>query len=150
MDDDIHAKRDEAEWWKKYNDHLRSSEWKELRKNALEKAGNQCEFIVPSPKTIIGHMDFDERCSCTEDLELHHLHYKTFGKEQLNDVIVYCRFHHKIAHVMNKKCIACGEYVIHDYEDAEWLVESCGDLESAMENLSDLCSGCEHFALKDD
>lgn len=47
--------------------------YQELRKRRLAKAGYQCE-----------------KCSSPRDLQLHHRHYGTLGRERLSDVVILC------------------------------------------------------------
>jgi AbiV family abortive infection protein len=39
----------------------------------------------------------DERCPATEHLHVHHLHYRSLGREQDHDCKCLCRFHHQVA-----------------------------------------------------
>ena len=65
----------------KYNDYLRSDDWKHVRRLKLEFAGNRCE-----------------RCGATDELHVHHLTYERFGNENLTDLQVLCKPCHNRAH----------------------------------------------------
>lgn len=71
----------------RYKVHLDSEYWRKLRRQALKRAQNRCEWITRTGR----------RCTATNRLEVHHLHYRTFGREQLEDVQVLCPRHHAIA-----------------------------------------------------
>lgn len=74
-----------------YEAHLRSDYWRSLRERALQRAGHRCEWVMErGPRTGL-------RCAATSHLEVHHLHYQTFGRERLEDVRVLCPAHHAIA-----------------------------------------------------
>ncbi|MEI8165505.1 MAG: hypothetical protein WCG26_03965 [Chloroflexales bacterium] len=70
-----------------YEAHLRSDAWAELRRRALARATGRCEWVTRT----------GNRCTCTKRLEVHHLHYRSFGHEALTDVQVLCQRHHAIA-----------------------------------------------------
>lgn len=66
-------------WRQRYEDHIRSAYWRELKAKVIRRRGNRCE-----------------RCGCADSpLELHHNHYKTMGRERLKDVALLCRPCHK-------------------------------------------------------
>lgn len=76
-----------------------SAAWKRLRKEALERAGHQCEYIVasdfysPSSDTI---EEFTVRCSVINPLHIHHKTNVRFGgNELLKDLQVLCSYHHR-------------------------------------------------------
>lgn len=60
--------------------HYQSPYWHNLRAKARTRAGNQCEREIPVGDDPKGG-DRTERCETTAGLQLHHLHYDTFGKE---------------------------------------------------------------------
>ena len=62
-------------WKQRYQEHLRSPFWRELKAKVIRRRGNKCET-----------------CKCeTCHLDLHHKHYKTFGRERQKDVKLLCR-----------------------------------------------------------
>lgn len=87
----------------RYDTYLRSATWKAKRKEALERAGYQCE------RRIRFTFDSEEFCSwrCTggygrdlppaSELHVHHKTYARFGGEELpDDLEVLCPYHHAI------------------------------------------------------
>ena len=62
-----------------YNEYLRSNHWKETRKRALERAGNQCSI-----------------CRSTKRLNVHHNNYDRLGKELDTDLTVLCEKCHDL------------------------------------------------------
>ena len=67
-------------WRDRYAKHMKSKYWAELKSKVIKRRGKMCE-----------------RCrnvSCS--LDLHHLHYRTFGKERQKDVQLLCRDCHRI------------------------------------------------------
>lgn len=75
---------------KAYSSFLKSAVWKRIRKAALERAGNQCEY------TNIGVFTGRPwRCGATLTLTVDHKTYARFGgRERPRDLQVLCRFHH--------------------------------------------------------
>ena len=68
---------------REYTEHLASPAWRRIRESALARAGGRCE-----------------RCGKpfgSHDLEVHHRHYDTLGRESLSDVVVLCRPCHRKA-----------------------------------------------------
>lgn len=64
-----------------YNEYLKSLYWGNFREQAIIHFKNKC-------------------CSCknTTDLEVHHIHYESIGRETLDDVKVMYKKCHKEAH----------------------------------------------------
>lgn len=59
----------------RYHKRISSAQWKSLKRKVIGQRGNQCE-----------------RCGRENaSLELHHLHYRSMGSEQPEDVILLCR-----------------------------------------------------------
>lgn len=79
--------REQAAWRERYARHLRSDVWARLRRAALQRAGWRCTWVTRTGR----------RCTATTNLEVHHLHYRTFERETLQDVQVLCHRHHQIA-----------------------------------------------------
>jgi hypothetical protein len=72
--DSYHFFNGRSDFPDRYVQHLSSSEWKSLRCKVIEQRGNKCE-----------------RCGQrSESLSLHHLHYRSLGREQLEDVALLC------------------------------------------------------------
>lgn len=66
----------------RYTDNLASPGWKARRDHMLDIANNRCEW-----------------CSGTNvELQVHHLHYRTLGKEDPTDLIVLCDDCHLLIH----------------------------------------------------
>lgn len=58
---------------KQYREYLGSLQWHFTREAALSRAQHKCQ-----------------RCGKLKDLEVHHKHYGTFGREQPDDLTVLC------------------------------------------------------------
>ena len=67
-------------WADRYAAHIKSAYWAELKRKVIKRRGKKCE-----------------RC-CKEGgpLDLHHLHYRTFGRERQKDVQLLCRPCHEV------------------------------------------------------
>ena len=61
-------------WRSRYLQYLQSPEWSALRLTAIEQTGGKCQ-----------------RCGYIGGLEVHHLHYRTLGRESQRDVLVVCK-----------------------------------------------------------
>lgn len=72
-----------------YSHALSRPAWRDkrvgLRPRALDRAGYRCEHRARLLRL---------RCPARGRLEVHHLTYKNFPKEQLDDLQVLCRLHH--------------------------------------------------------
>ena len=67
-----------------YGEYLKSGAWSNTRNKCLSKNGHRC-FI----------------CGCTSllrRLDVHHLHYRTVGREGMGDILPLCEWNHKIVH----------------------------------------------------
>lgn len=71
-----------------------TKESKAARQAALERAGGRCEY----PQARIGMRldDLPIRCTATENLECHHVHYQRAGNENPDDFLVLCKEHHHL------------------------------------------------------
>lgn len=69
-----------------YNQYINSPLWFVKRAQILKQRGNRCE-----------------ECGTTQELQVHHLHYRTFRDERPQDLKVLCEPCHKLWHRM-KKC----------------------------------------------
>lgn len=65
----------------KYYRYLKSPQWKEKRRFALEFYGNQCGL-----------------CGSRYDLEIHHRSYKNIFRELMEDLMVLCETCHRTHH----------------------------------------------------
>ena len=81
-----------TKWQKKYDDYISSAAWRAKRKQKLESVGHCCQ--------VIG-------CKLREELECHHLTYKRFGDERMDDLVILCDIHHAIVHFQDKMA-KCG------------------------------------------
>lgn len=75
-----------------------SAAWKRLRKEALERAGGECEhewLLIDPLKRIAPHM---HRCDETQGLQVHHKKGSLrFGGDELpEDLQVLCEYHHRL------------------------------------------------------
>ena len=73
--DNYHHFRGRSDFADRYQQHISSPEWKRLKDRLLTQRGSKCE-------------------RCGQDsvsLELHHLHYRSLGDEQPEDVELLCR-----------------------------------------------------------
>lgn len=67
--------------WLDYQAYLLSEKWQQKRRAALKRAGYKCQYCGKSGIP----------------LQVHHLHYRNFGKEKPNDLRVACEDCHPIA-----------------------------------------------------
>jgi hypothetical protein len=68
------------QWRQRYNDHLNSEEWRELKREIIDERGAECE-----------------RCGEEGVLYLHHKTYERLGEELPSDLELLCGDCHKIA-----------------------------------------------------
>ncbi len=95
-----------------YKRYLQSSHWQKVRSRRLAVANQRCEFrpeiegwYNPKHGPALG-----ERCAATDNLEVHHLHYKSVGAENHSDLEVLCRFHHLVREAVGDLyCSECGD-----------------------------------------
>ena len=76
----LHARRTELSRMR-FEEYLKTPEWKTRRSRALIRAGNRCQV-----------------CTNTDRLEVHHRSYERFGDELLEDLVVMCRKCHQHFH----------------------------------------------------
>jgi len=70
-----------------YEEYINSDTWKKKRQERLEIDGYTCQ---------VG--------DCTEDLEVHHKHYRSLGNENVReDLITLCRTHHDAITNVNRQ-----------------------------------------------
>jgi 5-methylcytosine-specific restriction endonuclease McrA len=106
----VNAKR-KAKREKAYKSFLSSAKWKQLRKEALQRAGYQCETEFQFSPDISNYgMDYEWvvfRCPSTDRLHVDHLTYARFGGDELpEDLKVLCYDHHMKRHALEGKRIA--------------------------------------------
>lgn len=70
---------------KAYERYIKSAEWQAVRRMALDHFKRKC-FL----------------CESVFDLEVHHLNYKNFGFESIEDVVVLCANCHAREHAKPK------------------------------------------------
>lgn len=96
-------------------------------------------------------------------MQLHHLHYRSVGSESLEDVLLICDWHHRVATVMEWRCERCGEPIFDDEASAidhlhfmqefypdYFRVADCLKAEQFLMGGFVQCSYCEHVTTKDD
>jgi 5-methylcytosine-specific restriction endonuclease McrA len=63
------------DWRRKYEKHLKSAQWRNMRRDLFRLRGEKCEVCKkPSP-----------------NLEIHHLNYKRLGSELASDLKIVCK-----------------------------------------------------------
>jgi len=70
--------------YEEYEEYLDSPEWKKKRLATIKRDSNCCQ-----------------QCGSRfpiNELEVHHIHYKRLRKEQPEDLITLCEFHHELLH----------------------------------------------------
>lgn len=77
-----------------------SATWKRMRKETLERAGYQCEYVIPVESwygIACCNASPGWRCDNTESLEVDHITSVRFGgDERPEDLRVLCIFHHRL------------------------------------------------------
>jgi hypothetical protein len=100
-----------------------------------------------------------ERCDATTNLQLHHLHYNTFGQEMLADVLLVCDRCHKILEVMELQCERCCGPLFDNESDAIYFIEhsewykkvlGVGLHAAALKDARFLCNRCKNLASRPD
>jgi hypothetical protein len=79
----------------KQRKHYASAEYKAARKEAMERAGNQCEWRFED-HPYLGVAVMYGRCESTEALEAHHLRYPKSRPLRSSDLEILCRCHHQL------------------------------------------------------
>ena len=72
---------EQAEWWRRYNEHLRSDAWKALRAKVIKRESGLCQG-----------------CREQRGTQTHHLTYARVGRELLTDLVLVCDACHELAH----------------------------------------------------
>lgn len=86
-----------------YAGYLKSPQWKALRAEAMERAGNRCEhrddMAVNSVfGTVPSLFSLRIRCRETDRLQVHHTRYpRVLGTESIDTLQVLCARHHDLA-----------------------------------------------------
>jgi hypothetical protein len=88
-------------WRARYEAHLRSPYWRELKEKVIARRGNRCEACGDEGSPV----------------DLHHETYETFPRERQKDVRLLCRKCHSVADVERARrgkyrrlwCILCGD-----------------------------------------
>ena len=68
-------------WAEMYNAYLKTPEWRRLRAVVIERDGQCCRA-----------------CKATEALHVHHLHYRTLGRESGSELVTFCKRCHLLEH----------------------------------------------------
>lgn len=68
-------------YWRSYKEYLQSEWWKKKKFKKLKSVGFRCQ-----------------QCSAKRELQTHHLHYKSLGRERLEDLRVLCKACHYKEH----------------------------------------------------
>jgi HNH endonuclease len=68
------------EWQAKYDRHIRSLKWRNMKQDMLRLRGGRCE-----------------RCGHQHSLELHHKNYERLGRELIADLELLCKRCHETA-----------------------------------------------------
>ncbi|MGH7745431.1 MAG: hypothetical protein ACREQ5_11655 [Candidatus Dormibacteria bacterium] len=64
----------QEEWYRQYEEYLRSPEWFKIRDKVKERDHYKCQH-----------------CGCEYgDFNVHHITYKNFGHEQMEDLVLLC------------------------------------------------------------
>lgn len=64
-------------WRQMYSEYIRSARWKRKRAHRIYLSGGECESCGTSVRE--------------SNLEVHHLHYETLGRELMSDLEVLCK-----------------------------------------------------------
>lgn len=67
-----------------YKSYLKSKEWFSVRESLFLIRGKRCE-----------------RCLSTENIQVHHIHYRNIFREKLEDLMVVCKDCHRKIHGLN-------------------------------------------------
>jgi hypothetical protein len=71
----------DAEFWRRYEAHMNSPEWQELRRRVFLRCKNVCEG-----------------CGINRAVQVHHLTYARLGNEMLFDLVAVCLACHESIH----------------------------------------------------
>jgi len=102
------------EWWRRYEEYRKSPEWHAKRQDVLKRCRNVCE-----------------RCGQDEAVHIHHLSYKHFGNEPLEDLLGVCVECHGALHY--------GRQLITLYFDGAQITDAvlgCLERVRALEGLN--------------
>ncbi len=79
----------------RYDEFMRSPEWKALRVECMERAENRCEYMCKQDAYPLRISLPLTRCPMTTTLTAHHLRYTRFGGKELpSDLQCLCKSHH--------------------------------------------------------
>jgi 5-methylcytosine-specific restriction endonuclease McrA len=65
------------DWRERYEKHIRSARWRNIRRDVLRLRGNTCERCMEP--------------QAPSSLEVHHVTYERLGRERMSDLRVLCR-----------------------------------------------------------
>jgi len=71
----------DAEWWAKYNSHITSAKWNDIRRRVIKRAGGVCEGCGEEPAWHV-----------------HHTTYRNLGNEFLFELLALCGPCHSRVH----------------------------------------------------
>ncbi len=75
---------------KEYENYMKSDEWKAKREERLQLDDNKC--------VMCGRPNGLQKDGVTPILQVHHIHYKTLGAENMEDLCSLCPTCHKRIH----------------------------------------------------
>jgi hypothetical protein len=76
-----------------------------------------------------------ERCDATDNLEVHHLHYGTLRHEADEDLVVLCRYHHLLTHLLARKD-SFGQPIFDSEQDAIAVIEDAEERLGGIDKVS--------------
>ena len=103
----------------KYAAYLESSHWIEFRLSVLKKKSrcSNCGISRILCRFLYG-----------SDLELHHLHYRTLGREAMGDVLVLCRGCHEVEeqYKISSARVPYSKVIFHGWPERRVTCPFCG------------------------
>lgn len=73
-----------AEWWRKYNQYLRSQQWYDIRKRVLERDNNICQACLRNKASQVHHLSYEL--------------YDQLGRSAAFELVAICYQCHKAIH----------------------------------------------------
>lgn len=84
--------------YRKYQRYLKSESWHRRKQRKLKQVGYKCEM-----------------CKSRHNLEAHHLHYNTLGKETNSDLQILCDICHPLADAKRRRNKAVETFGLKKY-----------------------------------
>lgn len=78
------AQEKNAEWWRKYNQYLRSQAWYDIRKRVLERDNNICQACLRNKASQVHHLSYEL--------------YEQLGRSAAFELVAICYQCHKAIH----------------------------------------------------